>query len=187
MSDWDAMSRPDDAPGAVAAAAGGRAWTFGDSVDTDAITPVRFLMTTDPARLAQACFADLDPAFVQSVQPGDVVVAGLNFGCGSSREHAPIALKAAGVAGVVAAGFARIFYRNAINIGLPVLECPEAAAQIKPGDRVALDVAAGLITNLSTGQAFRAEPAPPFLQEIFDAGGLIPYLRRRLAAGSMRP
>lgn len=160
----------------------GRAWVYGDNVNTDVIIPARYLFTTDAQELARHCLEDLDPRFAAEVRPGDVLVAGRNFGCGSSREHAPIAIKAAGVRCVVAASFARIFFRNAINVGLPILECPEAAAAIRHGDQVEVDLTTGEIRDLTTGQAFRARPLPEFVREIVAAGGLIPYARRRLAA-----
>ena len=159
----------------------GRAWVYGDNVNTDVIIPARYLFTTDPQELAQHCMEDLDPEFSRKVQPGDVIVAGRNFGCGSSREHAPIAIKASGVQCVVAASFARIFFRNAINVGLPILECPEASQAIRHGDQVEVDLATGVIRDLTTGQTFRARPLPEFVREIVEAGGLIPYARRRLA------
>ncbi|MDQ0287002.1 3-isopropylmalate dehydrogenase/3-isopropylmalate/(R)-2-methylmalate dehydratase small subunit [Desulfofundulus luciae] len=158
----------------------GKAWKFGDDIDTDAIIPARYLNTSDPRELAAHCMEDADPSFAGRVQPGDVIVAGKNFGCGSSREHAPIAIKAAGVSCVIAASFARIFYRNAFNIGLPIFESPEAAAKIQEGDEVAVDVESGTITNLTRNEQYRATPVPPFMQEIIAAGGLINYVARRL-------
>jgi len=162
----------------------GRAWKFGDNIDTDVIIPARYLNTTDPAELAAHCMEDADPSFARAVKPGDIIVAGANFGCGSSREHAPLAIKTAGVACVVARSFARIFYRNAFNIGLPILECPEAVDGIAAGDEVLVDAAAGLITNLNTGATFQAQPVPPFMQEIIAAGGLINYVKRRVGGGA---
>ncbi|NHM28439.1 3-isopropylmalate dehydratase small subunit [Desulfofundulus sp. TPOSR] len=158
----------------------GKAWKFGDDIDTDAIIPARYLNTSDPRELAAHCMEDADPSFAGRVQPGDIIVAGKNFGCGSSREHAPIAIKAAGVSCVIAASFARIFYRNAFNIGLPIFESPEAAAKIQEGDEVAVDVESGTITNLTRSEQYRATPVPPFMQEIIAAGGLINYVARRL-------
>ncbi|RKO66074.1 3-isopropylmalate dehydratase small subunit [Desulfofundulus salinus] len=158
----------------------GKAWKFGDDIDTDAIIPARYLNTSDPRELAAHCMEDADPSFAGRVQPGDIIVAGKNFGCGSSREHAPIAIKAAGVSCVIAASFARIFYRNAFNIGLPIFESPEAAAKIQEGDEVAVDVESGTITNLTRNEQYRATPVPPFMQEIIAAGGLINYVARRL-------
>lgn len=158
----------------------GRAWKFGHDIDTDVIIPARYLNTSDPAELARHCMEDADPSFAARVQPGDIIVAGKNFGCGSSREHAPLAIKACGVSCVIAASFARIFYRNAFNIGLPILESPEAAADIQQGDEVEVDLGSGTITNLTRGRQYRAAPVPPFMQEIIAAGGLINYVRRRL-------
>ncbi|MBC7360466.1 MAG: 3-isopropylmalate dehydratase small subunit [Desulfacinum sp.] len=160
----------------------GRVWVFGDDVDTDAIIPARYLNTSDPRELAAHCMEDADPAFPSKVQAGDVIVAGKNFGCGSSREHAPIAIKAAGVACVVAKSFARIFYRNAFNMGLPILECPQAAEEVKEGDRVEIDLRSGTIRNLSTGKTYQAQPIPPFMMELLDAGGLMAYVKKRVQA-----
>lgn len=162
----------------------GRVWKFGDNIDTDVIIPARYLNTIDPQELAAHCMEGVDPSFARAVQPGDIIVAGTNFGCGSSREHAPLAIKAAGVACVVARSFARIFYRNAFNIGLPILECPEAVEAIASGHEVLVDAAAGLITNLSTGATFRAQPVPPFMLEIIAAGGLINYVKGRVGGGT---
>ena len=158
----------------------GRAHVYGDNVDTDVIIPARYLTSWDPAELGAHCLEDLDPEFLNAVRPGDMIVAGENFGCGSSREHAPIAIKAAGVSCVIARSFARIFFRNAINVGLPALVCPEAASQIKTGDELSLDLAAGRIENLTQGRTYQAEPFPEFLQQIIAAGGLVPYTQRRL-------
>ncbi len=158
----------------------GRVWKFGNDVDTDAIIPARYLNTTDPQVLAQHCLEDADRGFVQKIKPGDIIVAGKNFGCGSSREHAPIAIKAAGISIVIASSFARIFYRNSINIGLPILEAPAAAAAIKEGQEVEVDLKAGKIINLSTGDAFEAVPFPAFMRELIEAGGLIGFTRARL-------
>ena len=159
----------------------GTAHRYGRDIDTDVIIPARYLNTSDPAELAKHCLEDLDPAFVGNVRPGDVLVAEENFGCGSSREHAPVAIKAAGVSCVVAAGFARIFYRNAINIGLPIMECPAAVAAIRQGDVVSVDTQAGRIVNETTGEAFDVEPFPPFIAEIIDEGGLVARTRKVLA------
>ncbi len=159
----------------------GKAWKFGRDVDTDAIIPARYLNTSDPAELGRHCMEDADPGFASKVKPGDLIVAGENFGCGSSREHAPVAIKAAGVSCVVAKSFARIFYRNAINTGLPILESPEAVDGISEGDEVEVDAGAGTIKNLATGKEYRAEPFPPFIQEIIARGGLIEYVKARLA------
>lgn len=160
----------------------GKTHRFGDDVDTDVIIPARHLNTTDPAELARHCMEDLDPKFATVVRPGDIIVAGRNFGCGSSREHAPVAIKAAGVACVIASSFARIFYRNAINIGLPILECPEASRTLKGGEELAIDLAAGRITETGSGRTFSAEPFPGFILEIINKGGLMGYLAARSAA-----
>ena len=156
----------------------GNVFKYGDNVDTDVIIPARYLNTSDPQELAAHCMEDLDPAFTSSVQRGDILVAGRNFGCGSSREHAPLAIKASGVVCVVAATFARIFYRNALNIGLPILECPAAAAAIEAGHRVSIDFDAGVIEDVTAGTRFRTEPFPPFMQALIAAGGLAAYLRQ---------
>jgi len=163
----------------------GRVWRFGDNVDTDVIIPARYLNTSDPAELARHCMEDADPEFHARVRPGDVIVAGKNFGCGSSREHAPIALKAAGVGCVIAASFARIFYRNAFNMGLPIFESPEASGGIAQGDQVEIDADSGEIRDLATGGTFLAHPIPPFMQALIADGGLIPHVlkRRGRAAG----
>ena len=157
----------------------GKTYKYGDNVDTDVIIPARYLNTPDAQELAKHCMEDIDASYVGRVQPGDVMVAGWNFGCGSSREHAPLAIKACGVACVIAATFARIFYRNALNIGLPILECPEAAAAIKAGDAVSVDFDTGVITDETTGKSFQGEPFPPFMQELIVAGGLAAYRRAR--------
>lgn len=151
----------------------GTAIKYGDHVDTDVIIPARYLNTSDRKELAAHCMEDLDSSFVGRVQPGDIMVAGQNFGCGSSREHAPIAIQASGISLVIAKSFARIFYRNAINIGLAIIECPAAAEAIAEGDRVEADLDAGIIRNLTTGAEFRTEPFPPFIQEIIAHGGLM--------------
>ncbi|MCX7822125.1 MAG: 3-isopropylmalate dehydratase small subunit [Syntrophobacterales bacterium] len=160
----------------------GRAWLFGDNIDTDAIIPARYLNTSDPQELAKHCMEDADSNFVHRMRPGDIIVAGKNFGCGSSREHAPIAIKAAGISCVIAESFARIFYRNAFNMGLPILECPGINGRIKEGDEISVDLAKGLIENHSTGEIFCAEPIPTFMQELIEAGGLIPYIKKRMKA-----
>ena len=157
----------------------GTAHTYGDNVDTDVIIPARYLNTSDPRELAQHCLEDLDPAFAANVKPGAILVAGRNFGCGSSREHAPLAIKACGVSCVIAATFARIFYRNALNIALPILECPAAAAAVKAGDALEVDFDTGVIADATSGETFRAEPFPPFMQELIAAGGLAAFLRKR--------
>lgn len=155
-------------------------WKYGDDVDTDVIVPARYLTSSDPAELASHCMEDIDPGFASGVRKGDVMVAGDNFGCGSSREHAPIAIKASGVLCVIAASFARIFYRNAINIGLPILECPEAAADARAGDDLSVDLASGVIVNLSRGTSYAAAPFPPFMRAIIDSGGLMAYVAAKL-------
>lgn len=157
----------------------GKVIKYGHNVDTDVIIPARYLNTSDPDELAKHCMEDLDKTFVDRVQKGDVMVAGRNFGSGSSREHAPIALKASGISCVIAETFARIFYRNSINIGLPILECPPAAQDISEGDQVEVDVNTGVITNLTSGKTYKAEPFPGFMQEIIKADGLISYVRER--------
>jgi 3-isopropylmalate/(R)-2-methylmalate dehydratase small subunit len=154
-----------------------RAWVYGDNVDTDAIIPARYLTTTDAAALARHVLEDLDRSFASAVSEGDVVVAGANFGCGSSREHAPIALKGAGVGTVVARSFARIFFRNAINTGLPILVCPEAVDNTEMGDEVSADAAIGIVRNHSRGWELEAEPLPGFVMEIVNAGGLVEWVR----------
>lgn len=158
----------------------GKVWQFGDNVDTDAIIPARYLNTSDPRELAQHCMEDADASFAKEVQPGAIIVAGTNFGSGSSREHAPLAIKAVGVSCVIAAGFARIFYRNAFNIGLPILESPEAAQGSEQGDELEVDLDTGEIRNLTRGQTFWAHPIPPFMQELIRDGGLIRHLSRRI-------
>ncbi|MBR6419041.1 MAG: 3-isopropylmalate dehydratase small subunit [Oscillospiraceae bacterium] len=155
----------------------GTAVKYGDNVDTDVIIPARYLNTGDPAALAAHCMEDLDSSFVKRVKPGDMIVAGQNFGCGSSREHAPIAIKASGISVVIAESFARIFYRNAINIGLPIVECPAAAKAISAGDTVEADLGAGVIRNLTTGAEFGTAPFPPFIQQIIEAGGLVEAIK----------
>ncbi len=154
----------------------GRVFKYGDNVDTDVIIPARYLNSSDPAELATHCMEDIDRDFVKNVQKGDIMVANKNFGCGSSREHAPIAIKAAGVSCVIAETFARIFYRNSINIGLPILECPKAAQAINAGDEVEVDFDTGLITDVTTKETFQAQPFPEFMQKIIKAEGLINYI-----------
>ena len=154
----------------------GKVHKFGSDVDTDVIIPARYLNTASAEELAAHCMEDIDPDFVKNVKAGDIIVAEDNFGCGSSREHAPIAIKASGVSLVIANTFARIFYRNAINIGLPILECPEAVSRIRAGDVVSCDLAKGEIRNETTGETFQAQPFPPFIQRIIDAGGLLKSL-----------
>ena len=155
----------------------GKVFKYPDNVDTDVIIPARYLNTADAGELAKHCMEDIDPAFVSRVQPGDVMAAGWNFGCGSSREHAPLVIKTCGVGCVIAKSFARIFYRNAINIGLPILECPQAAGEIRAGDEVAVDFDTGIITDITTGKTYQAEPFPPFIQNIIQKGGLLASLK----------
>lgn len=155
----------------------GTAHKYGDNVDTDVIIPARYLNTSSHAELAQHCMEDIDKDFVKHVKPGDILVAGKNFGCGSSREHAPIAIQASGVSCVIACTFARIFYRNSINIGLPILECPEAAEGIQNGNVVRVDFATGVITDETAKKTYQAQPFPPFIQNIIDKGGLLNSLR----------
>jgi len=157
----------------------GTAHKYGDNVDTDVIIPARHLNTSDPAELAAHCMEDIDASFAARVQYGDMLVAGRNFGCGSSREHAPLAIKASGVACVIAESFARIFYRNALNIGLPILECPAAASAISAEDEVSVDLETGEIVNCTTGLHFSAEPFPPFMMDLIASGGLAAYLKGR--------
>ena len=157
----------------------GKVWKFGDNVDTDLIIPARFLNVWDKDELARNCFADLRPDFINTIDPGDVIVAGENFGCGSSREHAPLAIKSAGISGIIAKSFARIFYRNAFNIGLPILECKEASASIEEGNRASVNLATGQIVNLDTGEEFFARPIPDFMREIVEAGGLVEYVKKK--------
>ena len=164
----------------------GKAWKFGDNVNTDEIIPARYLNVSDPAELGRHCMEDADPDFPRKlaesvVAKGDLIVAGENFGCGSSREHAPIAIKAAGISCVIAKTFARIFFRNAINVGLPIVECREAAELIQPGDVVIVDLKAGHITDDTTGKEFRIAPFPPEMQQIIAAGGLMAFVKQRLA------
>jgi 3-isopropylmalate/(R)-2-methylmalate dehydratase small subunit len=151
----------------------GSVFKYGDNVNTDVIIPARYMNVSDEASLAAHCMEDIDTEFIKRVKKGDIITAGRNFGCGSSREHAPIAIKGAGVAAVIAESFARIFYRNAINIGLPILECPEAARAITGGDTVTVDLETGEITNCTTNEIYKAEPFPPFMREIIEAGGLM--------------
>jgi 3-isopropylmalate/(R)-2-methylmalate dehydratase small subunit len=155
----------------------GRAFKYGDSVDTDVIIPARYLTTDDEAVLAKHCLEDLDATFIDRVRPGDVVIAGANFGCGSSREHAPIALKASGVSAVVAESFARIFFRNAINTGLPILECPQAVRETNEGDEIVIDLEAGVVHNATSERSYTAEPLPDFVTAIVRAGGLVDWVR----------
>ncbi len=158
----------------------GTAHRYGRDIDTDVIIPARYLNTSDPAELAKHCLEDLDAGFVGKVQAGDILVAEENFGCGSSREHAPISIKAAGVSVVIAKSFARIFYRNSINTGLPIMEAPDAVDGIRDGDKVSVDADTGTITNETTGQVWQAQALPPFVREIVEAGGLIERTKARL-------
>jgi len=157
----------------------GKAWKFGKDVDTDQIIPARYLNTSDPDELAQHCMEDADPAFVRKMSRGDLIVADKNFGCGSSREHAPIAIKAAGVSAVIAKSFARIFYRNAFNMGLPIFESAEAVEGISEGDEVEVEMNSGKIRNLTTGKEYSALPYHPFMRELIAAGGLMEYVKKR--------
>ena len=160
----------------------GKVFRYGRDVDTDVIIPARYLNSSDRAHLAAHAMEDIDPSFAATVKPGDIIVAEENYGCGSSREHAPVAIKAAGVSCVIAKSFARIFYRNSINVGLPILECPAAVDAIAAGDTVAVDTETGAITNARTGETFTAEPFPPFIAEIIEAGGLVERTRAKLTA-----
>ena len=155
----------------------GRVFRYGDNIDTDVIIPARYLNTSEHKELASHCMEDIDKDFVKNVHDGDIIVGGRNFGCGSSREHAPIAIKASGISCVIAATFARIFFRNSINIGLPILECPEAAKEIQNGDIVSVDLSTGTIVDKTTGKEYKAEPFPPFMQKLIEAGGLAEYIK----------
>ena len=163
----------------------GKVYKYGDNVDTDVIIPARYLNAPSPEELAKHCMEDIDASFAAKVQPGDIMVGGANFGCGSSREHAPIAIRACGVRCVIAASFARIFYRNSINIGFPILECPEAAAAISNGDTVSVDFATGKIVDETTGETFQAVALPPFIEKIVEHNGLLPYLKARMEKGEV--
>ncbi len=158
----------------------GNAWRYGANVDTDVIIPARYLNLTDQSDLAAHCLEDLDPDFRTRMQPGDIIVAEENFGSGSSREHAPLAIKGTGTSCVIASSFARIFYRNAINVGLPILECQAAVADIRTGDRLRVDLEKGKVENLRSGAEFKAEPFPESMRELIELGGLVPYVRSRL-------
>jgi len=155
----------------------GKVFKYPDNVDTDVIIPARYLNTPNAQELAKHCMEDIDDTFVERVEKGDVIVAGYNFGCGSSREHAPLVIKTCGCGCVIAKSFARIFYRYAINIGMPILECPEAAEEIADGDEVSIDFTTGIITDITTGKTYKAEPFPPFIQSIIEKGGLLASLR----------
>ncbi|MCL2373293.1 MAG: 3-isopropylmalate dehydratase small subunit [Defluviitaleaceae bacterium] len=158
----------------------GNVFKYGDNVDTDVIIPARYLNVSTPEALASHCMEDIDKDFVNKVKQGDIIVANKNFGCGSSREHAPIAIKASGISCVIAETFARIFFRNAINIGLPILECPEAAAKIQAEDELEIDFGTGTIQNITRNESYQAEPFPPFMQELIAAGGLVERARKKL-------
>ncbi|WP_423793331.1 Isopropylmalate/citramalate isomerase small subunit [Methanocaldococcus indicus] len=158
----------------------GRVWKFGDNVDTDAIMPARYLVHTEPEELAKYVMTGIDEEFPKKVKKGDIIVAGKNFGCGSSREHAPIGLKAAGISVVIAESFARIFYRNAINIGLPLIECKDITKKVNEGDELEVDLKTGIIKNLTTGEIIQGQKLPEFMMEILEAGGLMPYLINKI-------
>lgn len=158
----------------------GKVWRYGDNIDTDVIIPARYLNTFDPKELAKHCMVDIDPTFAENVKAGDIMVGGKNFGCGSSREHAPVAIKASGVPVVIAASFARIFYRNGINVGLPLLEIGDDVKKIHAGDQLRIDISTGKIENLTTGDIFQAPPLPGFIQDIAKAGGLINYVKGKM-------
>jgi 3-isopropylmalate/(R)-2-methylmalate dehydratase small subunit len=162
----------------------GNAWRYGANVDTDVIIPARYLTLTDERDLAAHCLVDLDPDFRSRMQPGDIIVAEDNFGSGSSREHAPLAIKGTGTSCVIASSFARIFYRNAINVGLPILECPGAVADIRTGDRLRVDLENGTVENLRSETVFQAAPFPDSMRELIELGGLVPYVRSRLKSRS---
>lgn len=157
----------------------GKVHRYGDNIDTDVIIPARYLNTADHKELASHCMEDIDKEFTKKVKEGDIIAAGANFGCGSSREHAPIAIKASGISCVIASTFARIFYRNAINIGLPILECKEAAEDIEDGDELDIDFDTGVITNVTKGKTYKAEPFPDFIKEIISAGGLLNSIKNK--------
>ena len=157
----------------------GHVFKYGDNVDTDVIIPARYLNSFDAKELASHAMADIDPEFAKKVQAGDLIVAKKNFGCGSSREHAPLCLKTAGVSCVIAETFARIFYRNSINIGLPIIECPQAAKAISAGDKVEVDFDSGVITNITRGEVYKGQSFPPFMQDIIQAGGLVAYINAK--------
>ena len=160
----------------------GKVWKFGLNIDTDAIIPARYLNTSDPAELAKHVMEDADKDFPSKVKTGDLIVADANFGCGSSREHAPIAIKAAGIQGVIAKSFARIFYRNCFNIGLPIFESKEASDKIREGDEIEVDADNGIIKNITRGEEYTAKPIPPFMQELISAGGLVEWTKKRIKA-----
>ena len=155
----------------------GKVWRYGDNIDTDVIIPAQYLNTFDPKELAKHCMVDIDKDFAQKVRPGDIMVGGKNFGCGSSREHAPVAIKACGVPVIIAASFARIFYRNGINVGLPLMEIGDNVERIHAGDKLSVDLSSGKIRDITTGETFQAPPLPGFIQDIAKAGGLIQYVK----------
>lgn len=159
----------------------GKVWKFGRDINTDLIIPARYLNTSDPVELAKHVMEDADADFPKKIKAGDIIVADENFGCGSSREHAPLAIKASGISAIVAKSYARIFYRNAFNIGLPILESPEAVDALKEGDEIAIDADSGLIQNITSGKEYKAEPIPPFMQELIQSGGLIEWTKKKLA------
>ena len=163
----------------------GKAWKFGDNIDTDVIIPARYLTTTDPDVLKTHCMEDIDTEFAGKVNAGDIIVGGANFGCGSSREHAPLSIKSAGVSCIIAKSFARIFFRNSFNIGLPILESAEAAQEIESGDEIEIDLAGGKIKNTAKGTEYQAEPVPEFMQELIEAGDLIKFAKKRLDEGKV--
>ncbi len=158
----------------------GKVWKFGKDIDRDRIIPARYLNTSDPKELARHCMEDDDPEFAKKVKSGDIIVADKNFGCGSSREHAPIAIKASGISCIIARSFARIFYRNAFNMGLPILECDEAVDSVSEGDILKVDIRKGVINNITRNEQYHAQPIPPFMQELIDEGGLMKWIKRRL-------
>lgn len=160
----------------------GKAFKFGHNIDTDAIISAKYLVTTDPKELAEHCMETADEDFPKKAKPGDFIIAGRNFGCGSSREHAPLAIKGMELGLIIAESFARIFFRNCINIGMPILECPEAAKETDTGDTLEVDLDKGLIKNLTKGKTYQAAAFPPFMQQIIQAGGLMPFVKKRLAS-----
>ncbi len=163
----------------------GKVWKFGDDIDTDAIIPARYLNTSDPEELAKHCMEDADPEFVKKMNKGDIIVAGENFGSGSSREHAPISIKACGISCVIAKSFARIFFRNSFNIGLPILEAPDAVDEINEGDELEVNFKTGEIKNLTTKKVYKSQPIPPFMQELVEKGGLLKYVVEKVKQGRM--
>tara|TARA_B100000959_G_scaffold281506_1_gene345703 strand:+ start:546 stop:1034 length:489 start_codon:yes stop_codon:yes gene_type:complete len=158
----------------------GKGWKFGANIDTDAIIPARYLNTSDPKELAKHCMEDADPQFIQKMNKGDIIVAGKNFGCGSSREHAPIAIKEAGISCVIAKTFARIFYRNSFNMGLPIFESVEASEKIEAGDQIEVEINTGIIKNITKKQTYKTQSIPPFMQQLIDDGGLISHIKKKL-------